>query len=107
MKDSCEFPTCMAEDLDTQMVIVDHFGCHSFCIEHWQDFMRLFNREIIPCARHDEGCLRNHHAEYSERDKTADTVKYLGRYYDLCADHMKEYDKTMGVTYLFQDDLWG
>lgn len=97
MSELCGFDTCRDANHETQMVSVDHFGHHWFCNKHWAFVEFFFNNMVIPCCRNDNGCIKNHAAEYYKSEFIYKTVKHDGRYYDVCAEHLNIYDQLLGI----------
>ncbi len=102
--DECSFPSCKEEHLDAYRVSVDYFGRHWFCSKHWDFVCFLFNRIISPCARSKKGCIRNHIADYYEERRIHSTVKYNGKHFDLCDEHLRMYNELLGMNIILDYD---
>lgn len=100
----CSFSECKDYNgpRDTHLVVVDNFGYHWFCQHHWK-FITFFFHMVRDCIRKMEGCLRNHKAEIYEDESCMSTVKFEGKYFDLCDSHLAIYDELLGTELMMPD----
>jgi len=102
--DVCGFAECTEHNRDTHMVTRDHFGYHWFCEEHWKFVTWLFNQLVSECTRNN-GCVRNHTADFYATSKKYETVKYGDKHWNLCDTHLGTYDELLGIAIMpdFED----
>lgn len=91
----CDFDDCRKHNEDTYAVIRDLIGVKVLCQEHY-GFVSRFFQKIAECARmnsKDEKCLRNHGADYYSSDRKENTLRFDGKYFDLCPAHLRIYER--------------
>lgn len=86
----CRFLGCKDHNKssDYHMYIVESGYALWFCPKHWEFICFLFNTLIKDCIRNNIGCERNHKAEVFSDEKALRTVKFDGKYFDVCNFHM-------------------
>jgi hypothetical protein len=86
----CHYGTCRLTNTELNMYVVDNHGVRYFCQEHWKWACLLFGI-VKKCDK----CRRNHSAELYEDARTLDSVKYGGKWWDLCHRHTNIFIREM------------
>lgn len=96
-KKACHEILCLDQNADTSHYVVDGEGRRYFCTKHWADVC-AFMRDVRFCVN----CKRNHLADYYERDRTALTLKFQDKWWELCWMHFTKHNNSMSDI-IFED----
>jgi hypothetical protein len=88
----CSFTDCKERNEITAFCTTDDVGTRYFCREHWEH-IGFFFKLVKECDR----CFRAHKADYYRDERTIDTVKYMGKWWELCTKHKKIYDDVVDI----------
>lgn len=89
MTSLCTIKECNSINDNTSHYTADWGAVRYYCDEHW-NLMRLFFTKIggLRC----DLCERNHHAETNMDYFKESTVKYCGKYWNMCDTHLNIYE---------------
>lgn len=96
----CSYFECKTPNVDTAQLTVDVYDVRWYCDEHWELVSFLFNSVVSKCMK-TNGCTRNNKVEFMLEVSSIVTVKYCGKYFDLCSKHNDIYEELAGVNSLF------
>ena len=99
----CSYTDCIKGNYLTALLTVDTYGTRWFCDEHWTVMGLLFNNIVLKCSGV-YSCRRNHHAEVGKKGLCLTTVKFEGKFFDLCDKHNDIYEELIGINSLFSMD---
>ena len=89
-REICHWGTCNGTNSETSFYTADFYDIRYFCNVHWVYVTRLMN-SIRACSK----CYRNHNAEFYSDAIEIFSVKFDNKWWDLCGEHITEYDNRM------------
>lgn len=92
-KSLCAFEDCREDATDTNFYTRDSVAARFFCDRHWEYMVRYF-AWVKRCLH----CTRAHLADYYREHRTIDTVKFGGKWWELCETHKRVYDSEVELT---------
>jgi len=90
MPAECAANECSSKNDNTAHYSKDWGGVRYYCVDCWPNAMAFFT-QVSRCKE----CVINHHAAYDPDTRTKHTVKFLGKFYELCAEHLGVYDEAV------------
>jgi hypothetical protein len=97
MSAPCDFDNCKQLNIDTALVTKDSLGYRLFCDDHWKLINLLFSRGVTGCVREKASCFRNHSADLYESFREQNSIKFDGRWYNLCSHHLGIYENILSL----------
>lgn len=84
----CHYQDCKHLNSNINFYVLDNLGARYFCNDHWELISFLF-KQIRIC---EEGCKRNHVADWDKTSIDFECIKYLDKWYTVCDTHLEIYE---------------